>query len=202
MQEENQDSLRQALTQLPSYPAPASCWAHVVAGLNSAPITPQAGLSLRPWQQYSPPSSVWNRIDRQLTDGLSRYRQRRLVVRWAARAAVALLIFTAGYAYANYQSGPKVTYVFQKENSSPISSYTVADWNNDEASFDRVMEQLENINEPTLNALRLELEELNTAKQEIEEMLRAYGQDQQIINQLATIEIERSRLYRQAIDEL
>ncbi|MEM9835581.1 MAG: hypothetical protein AAF828_03715 [Bacteroidota bacterium] len=197
MREENYDKLRRALDQLPQYDTPDQLWSKLDQGLNKAPELTSLGKAL---PAYSPPSGVWNRLNAQL-DTYNKSRGRlRTIYRWTARAAAIVLIFSAGYFVATYDQGPKVNYVYGQEQRQDASF--VADWSEDEASFDRLMEQLANIDEPELNALRLELEELTAAKQEVEEMLRAYGEDKNIIIQLAEIETERSRVYRRAYAEL
>lgn len=77
-----------------------------------------------------------------------------------------------------------------------------ADWNDEEDSFQHIMDQLANIDDPKLNTLRAELEDLTKAKQEVEQMLREYGQDNRVIRQLVEIETQRSQVYRLVINEL
>ena len=198
MKELNYENLRKALDQLPTYDAPVANWDRIDQGLNKAPSPSKLSRSL---PGYSPPTSVWNKLNENLDIVRNNRSRVRSIYRWSARAAAAVLLFGAGYLYATYDAGPKESYVYSQEYSSN-ASFTANDWNDEEASFQRVMEQLAAIDEPELNALRLELEELTAAKKEVEEMLRAYGHDHQIVTQLAEIEVERSRVYRLAIAEL
>lgn len=197
MKEENYDNLRRALDQLRQYDPATNNWDGIDRGLNKEVVSKVAKLL----PSYSPPSTVWNELNGELDKKLSKRRKLTVVYRWSARAAAALIIFGAGYAFATYDTGPKVTYAYQTETPNSASLVSV-DWNAEEESFERVMQQLSAIDEPELNALRLELEELTEAKQEVENMLRAYGNDNKIVRQLVEIESERSRVYRLAIAEL
>jgi len=199
MNELNYENLRRALDQLPSYDAPNANWDCIDQGLNKEPMPSKLSRSL---PGYSPPTSVWNKLNENLDVVRNKRLRIRTIYRWSARAAAAVLLFGAGYVFATYDAGPKETYAYSQEYGATDASFTAADWNDEEDSFQRIMEQLASIDEPELNALRLELEELTAAKKEVEEMLRAYGHDNQIVTQLAEIEIERSRVYRLAIAEL
>lgn len=196
MKEENYDNLRRALDQLRQYDPVDNNWSGIDRGLNNE----VAGEVAKALPSYSPPTAVWNDLNGALDEQVVKRRKLKVVYRWAARAAAAVLIFGAGYTFATYDAGPKVTYAYETEVPSDASF--VSDWDDAEESFDRVLEQLAAIDEPELNALRLELEELTEAKKEVEDMLRAYGNDNKIVRQLVEIESERSRVYRLAIAEL
>lgn len=197
MEEKNYDKLRRALDQLPEYNAPDGLWDGVDLGLNKEP-EPSALSKKMPG--YSPPTTVWNELNSSLDADRKQKTRLRTIYRWSARAAAAIVIFAAGFLAANYNAGPKVSYVYTQE-ANPNASFT-SDWDDAESSFDDLMARLANIDEPELNALRLELEELTAAKKEVEEMLEAYGQDAGIIRKLADIESERSRVYRLARAEI
>lgn len=208
MKEENYDNLRRALDQLPDYTPPNLSWDRIDDGLNGEGIMANkvAGSAAKPdgvtkkLPSYSPPSTVWNQLNGELDRQRARRNKLKVVYRWSARAAAAIVIFVAGYTFATFDQGPKVTYAFTEEE--PSASLVNNDWNQEEESFQRVMDQLSAIDEPELNALRLELEELTQAKKEVEEMLLAYGNDRKVIHQLVEIENERSRVYRRAIAEI
>ena len=116
---------------------------------------------------------------------------------WLGRAAAVLLLFTVGYWSANYDAGPAVA-VQESVEQAPIRPAFTA-LSEDEKSFEEMLRELEERNEPTLNQLRYELEELTFAKRDVEAMLVSYGQDAMVINNLADIARERSAVYRQII---
>lgn len=198
MKEENYDNLRRALDQLPQYSPVPPNWDAIESGLNKTPEPTPAAKAL---PAYSPPTKVWNQLNGVLDQQASRRRRMRVVYLWTARAAAVLLVFWAGYGFATFNSGPKVSFAYSQEAQSDASLVS-NDWNEEEDSFDRVLRELSAIDEPELNALRLELQELTEAKQEVENMLKAYGNDNEVIKQLVEIESERSRVYRLAIAEL
>lgn len=198
MREENYDNLRRALDQLPSYDPSSLNWDGIERRINEEEEPTEAAKVL---PAYAPPSKVWNKLNGQLDQRRKQRHQLKLVYRWVARAAIVVMVFGAGYFSATYDSGPKVSYAFSEEKPSEANFISI-DANEEEARFDRLMEQLSAIDEPELNALRLELEELTAAKKEVEEMLAAYGRDNDIIQQLVEIETERSRVYRRAYAEI
>lgn len=196
MKDQNYDRLRKALDRLPEYQPPTAIWRGMEDGLVRNEDKPDLQMP-----GYSPPTSVWNRLSTDLDVDDKKRGRIRSMSRWAVRIAASALIFTAGFFYATYDEGPKVRYSYGEEAVN-AAMFTAQDWNDEEASFARVMEQLSDIDEPELNALRLELEELTAAKKDVEAMLRSYGNDHRMIGQLAEIESERSRVYRLAIAEL
>ncbi|MBC6993642.1 hypothetical protein QWY85_08680 [Neolewinella lacunae] len=197
MKEKNEARLREALGRLPEYDPPAGVWEDLAAQL---PPELQGRLP-----SYPPPAEVWNAVSRQLDTAQQPGVERplrslpRLPFRWSAVAAVLLLVLGATAVWRGIDPGPKVTYSYGQEISRES---TVADWDNEESSFDRVLAEIEARNEPNLNTLRLELDELTEAKEDIKAMLVAYGEDPEVVRQLAEIERDRSDVYRRIIVEL
>lgn len=204
MKEYNRDSLRRALDQLPQYDPQPSTWEGIECKLAT---TDTDRLSSSPTLQrrlpeYSPPPSVWNQINEQLNQKtatgptpLSRYRQLPAGL-WRIAAAVALLIG----AFALYQSidrGPEVSYSYRKETN--FQPTFVADWRTEDPQFHSLADEIADSDNPTVNRLRGELEELTSARGDIEAMLDNYGHDPHLVRQLGEIERERSEVYRQLI---
>ncbi|NJB87657.1 hypothetical protein GGR26_003441 [Lewinella marina] len=196
MKEKNYDRLRRALDQLPDYGPDDQTWEHIQGGLD-APRVPLA----EQLPTYAPPAQVWNALSRELPPAgrrrLSVVRQAgRRVAALAAAAMVALLVAAGLYLR---DEGPEVTYAYYQEAApAPV----VADWDEDEDSFDRAREVVQQRNEPRLNHLGQELDELTSAREEVKAMLVAYGEDPSIVRQLAEIERERDDVYRRIIVEL
>lgn len=194
MKENNYDNLRRALNQLPSYDPSPMNWGQIELRINDD-IPPTEAAKVLP--SYSPPTNVWNELNGQLDQRSHKKHRLKLVYRWVARAAAVLMIFGAGYAFATFDQGPTVSMAYSEEKPS-VANFVSIDTEDEEARFDELMKQLSKIDEPELNALRLELEELTAAKNEVKAMLEAYGRDNDIIQQLVEIETERSRVYRRA----
>ncbi|MTB49661.1 hypothetical protein [Lewinella sp. W8] len=195
MKERNYDKLRRALDQLPDHQPPADCWRGIERELVGS-----LGDRL---PSYRPPASVWNHLNQELDQGIpqSIHRARRRSLRWVAVAASFLLVLAlAGNWWAQRNAGPTVTVAISSE---PMPTATlVKDWDDEEQSFTEIIEEIDRRDEPTLNNLRYELDELTSAKEEIQAMLVAYGDDPTVVRQLAEIERDRSDLYRRIIVEL
>ena len=198
MKEKNYGTLRSALDRLPDYTPGPAAWKGIAGRLDRAATQTAEGLGQR-LPTYAPPPGVWNAVSQEL-DNRSRTRIRVLPTRWlgAAAAAVAVMVLAVGI-YLGYDGGPEVTYAYGQEAApAPV----VADWDDDEASFARARQEVAQRNDPHLNNLGHELDELTLAREEVKAMLVAYGEDPQVINQLADIERERDDIYRRIIVEL
>ena len=206
MKEHNADNLRRALNRLPQYDAPAGNWAAI-----ERQLTPPLRDRL---PAHQPPATVWNAINAELTAGRAELsdgehapavvrtlpNRRRALRRVLAYAAGLLLLLTAGFGLQDYLAGrAQVSVAYSRE---PAPSPFTDDSELEESSFARAVAQIEARNEPTLNSLRLELDELTAAKREVKAMLVSYGNDPAVIRQLAEIERDRSDIYRRIIVEL
>lgn len=204
MKELNKDILQQALAGLPMYEPDQKVWGGIEQQLGRV----QQSLLREKLPTYAPPSEVWNQINRGLEQSNRSFGQQEKTKKmrpawlvWVGSAAAAVVLFCAGYLFANWHSEPKVSLAIRQEQGSNIGA-VIMDWNDEEESFRHIMDQLADIDEPKLNSLRTQLEELTQAKQEVESMLREYGQDNRVIRQLAEIETQRSQVYRLVINEL
>lgn len=201
MFEHNKDKLRKALDQMPSYVPPSGIWDKIADGLeqegDSEEVLKEAVDKL---PSHIPPVGVWNRLTKMLDEDDSRKRlrvlRRRQVLGWAA--VVALALSTAAWLF--YEPGPKVQMQYAQET---VQEFKLSvDWNSDEGTFAQLEDMLSGVNDPVINKLRLEYEELSTAHQDVEAMLVSYGQDPQLIRQMADIERERTDIYRQIIEQI
>ena len=186
MKECHRKTLTDALGRLPQHHPPPSVW---------------EGIELGRLPTYAPPAEVWNGISAGLDaapEPQQRPTLRRLspTVRRLAAAAVILLVLSLFL--VDTDRGPEVTYAYTQEAPARDAA-VIADWNEDEESFTRVMRQIEDRNEPVLNELGYELSELNAAREEVKAILTAYGQDDSVVRQLGEIERERSDVYRQIL---
>ncbi|MEL6391523.1 MAG: hypothetical protein AAFO91_03620 [Bacteroidota bacterium] len=192
MKELNRERLREALNRLPSYDPPKGIWSAVISSFKTVQ---QQGVSL---PEYSPPSHVWNSINQRLDQSNGQQVRIKKLRFWLSRAAAILLLFTVGYWSATYEQGPSIA-IKESVEQAPIRPTFATFQDDDEQSFQSMLRELEQMNEPVMNQLRYELEELTSAKYEVEAMLVSYGQDAQVMNKLADIERERSAVYRQIL---
>ncbi|OAV42878.1 hypothetical protein [Lewinella sp. 4G2] len=197
MKELNKRTLHDGLNALPQHDPAPGVWREI-----DRQLTPSLGDRL---PSYQPPPAVWNGLAEELSRAEAAPQPaatvtrplRKLPLRWLSVAAAFLLTLGIAYTVATADGGPTVTYAFNKEVAP--STQPVQDWDDDEESFARVLAQLEAINEPELNTMRMELEELTEAKEEVKAVLVAYGDDPAVVRQLAAIERDRSEIYRRII---
>ena len=199
--EHNKDKLQEALQQMRSFSPPDGLWDKISAGMEEPDEDQQAlNEAVDRLPAYTPPVSVWNRLTRVLDQDADRRKlrvvRRRQMMAWAA--VVALLISATAWLW--YEPGPKVSLQYAQETVQEFSA--TQDWNLDEPTFAKLEEVLAGVNDPAINKLRLEYEELSTAHQDVEAMLVSYGQDPQLIRQMADIERERTDIYRQIIEQI
>lgn len=198
--EKNKNTLKEALSQMKTYDAPDRLWSDVESGLdNPIPFTESVlNKAVVKLPQHSPPPSVWNELaktlDNEQTTKVVQFRQRRKLISIAVAAAVLL-----GVAFwVLRETPPTISKVYAQITMQQFQ--LDIDWNADEGSFERIGDQLAQVNDPQLNNLKVELQELNAARNDVKEMLLSYGQDPQLVTQLGDIERERSDIYRQIIE--
>jgi len=198
MPEKNKNTLREALNHLPQHEAPANAWAGISQGLS-----PTLADKL---PTYQPPAGVWNSLSRKLEAEATTApvaKRRRLPVRvlMGAAAAIALLLTVGLGLVSGFQHQQSVTYAYTQE-PAPARSIEDTEQAEDEKSFQRAIAEIEARNEPRLNALRHEFDELTEAINEIKAVQVSYGDDPSIIRQLGEIERDRSDIHRRIIVEL
>lgn len=200
MKEKNSKTLRDALARLREHEAPASAWDGIAADLK--PILADK------LPTYTPAAGVWNTISRkmeQADEALAQGRmakERSLPLRKLAgiAAAIALLV-TVGFGLNHELQTQQTVSVAYSQEVAPAKK--IADWELDEKSFNHARLEIEARDEPALNTLGLEYDELTEASNEIKAMLVSYGgEDPGLIRQLGEIERDRSDVYRRIIVEL
>ena len=198
MKEKNYRTLRDALDRLPEYEPGPAAWSNIANRLAGPADRTRASLADR-LPTYAPPPQVWNKVSQGL-DAPRATVVRRLSPRgWVAVAAAAVVLLLVAVPLIGYDAGPEITYAYTQEATpDPV----VADWDDDETSFVRAREAVQERNEPQLNSLGHELDELTSAREEVKAMLVAYGEDPGMVRQLAEIERERDDVYRRILIEL
>lgn len=199
--EKNRNSLKDALGRMQTYSPADNLWSSLEGKLDE-PADEQDDtpleMAIEKLPGHTPPTQVWNQLNRKLDETQSaqivRLQQRR---RWLIIAAsMALVIGAAAWVFR--EPPPKVTFQYAEET---IQRFGVdIDWRLEGDTFAQLEEFMDNTNDPTINKLRVEYEELSSARNDVEEMLRSYGQDPQLVRQMADIERERTDVYRQIIE--
>lgn len=197
MRELNKQILEKAIKELPQYSPPSEIWDRVEADLLVAEQDGDIAQVAGSLPQYAPPAFIWDQIERQLPANKSKARLIPLGVRRViAVAATAVgVIFTVVLLNIN-RSDTRITYSEEVIEEAVF----VNDWNTDEEGFEVVLAELEGSEYygqiPEVQELKYELEELNEAKADIESMMEQYGTDQEFIENMKEIEMERTELIK------
>lgn len=198
-EEQNYQTLRNAIQQLPDYEPSIAVWEVIDQRLKSEETLDNALAQLT---TYAPPTAVWERISEDLEKPAT---VRRLRLVWIGAAAAAVLVVSAGTYFWNTQTPEPVEtlQVVYQEVEQP-SNIVKADWDDDEADIDFVAkayaQRVAFLQKD--DSLLSELEELNQAKLEIKTMLAKYGNDANLIRTIADIERQRSAIVKQMATEI
>lgn len=207
IQERNRATLIKAIEALPEYQPGPDVWAAVSEALTLETTEQEAfQQAIDALPRYAPPPQVWEAIVHDLATGKRNapvktgFRLRRRIVQASVAASLLLAAALAGKLYVDRP----VTSV-ELSYSEEIRSDDLYrdDWNQDAASFDEVIRQYTSnpllSEQPDFRNLREELDELNSAKQEIEQMMEQYGRDPDLIRQIGEIERERSEILKKIV---
>ncbi len=195
-QEHNSQTLQRAIQALPSYQPSEDLWDTIEEELEQG-AERSKGWPLDHLPVHQPSPSIWENIARELDQPADKDRPlplRRMNWRKLSRiAAISLFLITAWLMFI-MKSGPKVSYGEASIQASNTLAYkpTAAE---DEPMILMVRQAFEKSplaqQQNTYNSLLSELKELDQAKNDILDMMEYYGQDEQMIRELA--EIERAR---------
>ncbi|MEO1713066.1 MAG: hypothetical protein AAFU60_07000 [Bacteroidota bacterium] len=206
--EENKQTLRDALGDLPSYSAPDEVWGQIEEELNREVKEAPLQVALRALPSYEPPAVVWDQIENQLPTTAKVRVLHPTALRWAgfAAAAVALLLLARPF--------------WQSTGSEPIAYETTVsyrtetvdarlldrDWTDDEQAFAQVDELCERhpflCKLQDITDMRTELQELTQAKEALQTALGSYGTDQHLLKQMTKIELERTQLLKKLLNRI
>jgi hypothetical protein len=189
--EQNKAALKKAILALPSYQPPEGLWGDIEKQLDDASALDAA---IEKLPDYHPPAQVWENIRQELEEPAPKPRLRIMSSLFLPRAAaVALIIIAAGLGLLLFDRDEAVNVNYAE--TTVIEKQIQVDYQEDEPMIQMVSQAFEESpvarQQDNYDRLRAELEELDQAKQDILDMMDAYGEDPQMIKQLA--DIERSR---------
>lgn len=198
-EEQNYQTLRNAINQLPGYEPNTDIWKEINQRLKGEENLDNALAQLA---TYPPPAAVWERISADLEKPAN---VRRLRPVWISAAAAAVVVVSVGTYLWNVQTPEplETLQVVYQEVEQP-NNVVKADWDEDEADIALVTKayaQRVSLLQKDKSLLS-ELEELNLAKQEIKTMLAKYGNDADLIRTIADIERQRSNIVKQMATEI
>lgn len=193
--EKNKHILQEALARLPQYEPPKQNWDYILADLDLDAQAPTWKTQLKSLPTYAPPEASWEQIAVELP--ATSAKRVRLWTRWAAAAAVALLLTVGWWQNQNTET---VQLSFSQE---VISDHAMPeDWDQDEESIAEVMRTVANSpleNPADFDRLKEDLNELNQAKAELLALMETYGRDPKVIREIGEIERQRSAVIKKVV---
>lgn len=192
--------LGEMVQTLPEYAPPAMVWEDIDEKLGIAQVEEPLMTALEQLPIYEPPSLVWKGIEAQLAPA----KEAKVVTLawrgWIAAAAMVGVMLLAGVLFFN-QDSETITIAYSEEvrNAEELKP----DWYEDEDAFATILAicktQTFTCEAPEFKSLKTELEELNDARTALEEVMGDYGQDNNLMKQLARIEHERSDVLKEMV---
>lgn len=192
--EQNRATLKKAILALPSYQAPEGLWNDIAQQLDEEASSSSFASVIDELPEYRPPAFVWENINQALEEPVSKPALKVLSSSFLTRAAAVLLIIAAsylGYTLFNTGNEAKVSYAESTIMENPVE----IDFQEDEPMIRMVSQAFEESpvarQQSDYDRLLGELKELDQARQDVLDMMESYGEDSQMIKELA--DIERSR---------
>lgn len=195
--QQKEAALRQAVQVLPELTPPTPLWDAISAELTFREKEAALHRALRRLPEYEPPPAVWQEVNASLNQSPLRKTLRFLKpYRWAAAAAV--IGISAGIAYLGNQSQTTITYLTSTEQAPAGYSLEMADQDQDAiheigSAFTAYHNQY---NDPQGEELIKELNELESASKELRQVLRDYGFDEKLAQELTRVELQRDQVVR------
>lgn len=197
--EKNRQTLKKAVGQLPEYAAPERLWSEIAAGLDQQQ---EWRAAIRQLPVYSPPDRIWDQIDRELNRHSQKTslvrRLRALPYRQLAAAVVTGLLIAGWWSVARVDEPVKTSISYSEEVQMP--SATVSDWGEDDQVMSMVMQEADQspiAERDIIQRLKSEFRELTDARTEVEEMLKRYGRNEDLLREIARIERARSLVVKE-----
>jgi len=196
-QEKNRKTLLKAVQFLPDYPAPKQIWDRIEPQLEQQD---RLHTAVRELPRYNAPRKVWEQIEKTLDRQPRRpaiYRRILRVSSWGVAAMVAGLACCIWWIVSSEPAAVTTIAYTQEVLAAPAAD---ADWQAEDQTFEMVIQQINSspiLEEGAVKRLKLEYTELTDARKEVEGMLGRYGNDTSLLQEIARIERERSRVIKQ-----
>lgn len=196
--EEQKASLKRAIAALPSYEAPSFVWNEIELQLEDDLKDRLIEETIPQLKTYAAPDFVWEKIEKNL--GQPRSSKLTALYNWKKIGSIAaslLILMTLVYQLWP-TSEPPASYTAYTE---PVDQYLLeADWDADEATFAQVVKMYDDYSKTFKDTesigLKAELLELNEARKELKTAIDLYGNDHELIRQLAALERDRTQVIK------
>ncbi len=196
MKEINRSTLIEALSMLPQHDPPDELWPVVETELDLLAVLPEKESLAEVMAEFDPPGEVWEKVSNQL------HKEGRVVPfrKWIARIAAAVVLLMASWWALNFNRPVQDEGVisYSVEVLDPILEKN--DWDEDEDAFQQFMALCRNghfiCEQASFKNLESELEELTEAKNDLKEVIGAYGATPELVQQMKEIELERTDILK------
>lgn len=199
--DKNKHTLEEAIGKLPQYQPPTMLWDNISEELEMDRQDVQWRSKIDELPQHEAPSFIWDNIAQELPAEEAAPRKGkliRLLPRIAAAASVMLLL-AVGFWWQS-RSAAKVELIMTQE-IVPEGEWP-EDWEQEDAEIESVMQLAANspMDRPEdFERLKADLEELNSARAELLELMEAYGKDPKVMKEIGEIERQRSAVVKQVV---
>lgn len=188
----SETGLKNAIRQLPTYEPNNVLWSRIESDLELNNAVQQLPI-------YEPNDALWDRIEVNLPT-----KNRRIHLMWRSVAAAMVLVIAATFLWQFQEN--KATIAVEQTEEVYNNKLLVADWDADEADFERIHEWC--VRHPFLceteevKTLQEELAELEEAKALLLQQMNKYGKQARLVHQVKNIEQERSEVVRALVKEI
>jgi len=198
MIEINKHILKQAIEQLPQHEPKDSLWDDLSHALDADLEQQKLEQTIGELPSYNPPDSIWDNIEEGL-DQQGKGRVGSLRTRWMGYVAAAALFGGLIFSVLVLNQSTDSVHISYSEETIELPANTF-DWNTDEDAFAYIKElcaiEAPVCKTPDFIDLNTELKELETAKNELQEVLNEFDSQDELIMQMAKIERERSDIMK------
>lgn len=197
MEERNKHTLDAAIKGLKQYDPPTELWSKINAVMDADRAI---NVRVEALPTHTPPSNLWNKIQESLPEKEAiKSTEPKVVPLWKklSIAASFLLVLSAGmWLFSRDYSDLEYTVTTEKVNPKIFRST----WHEDDASFDVVIQEISTSpvlsKQEDVKRMLYEWQELQAARVEVEDMIRRYGNDAQVLDQIKDIELDRTVLIK------
>jgi len=202
--------LRQAIRNLPDHEPPASLWENIQEAVNEENTELPLQRAIAELPSYDPPSFVWEAIEAELGESSKQVAIEssiKVIPLWrrpAVAAGLTALICAMAWLFFAPNDGEKVSMAYSTIEIN--TDFDDKEELRDEEAFELVMNefnhQLAMLNDPYLEELKKELDDLDLAKRQLEKVIGAYGDDEELIQQITRIEHDRSAVLKEMVNKI
>ena len=200
--EYNRDPLKKALEQLRRYEPEAYLWDHIEQGMTRRQEQDKLQAALTRLPRYEPRPDTWSRIEPYLP-AKQKSPVYRLLFRAAAVAAIFAGLIPALQWLGAFEQEARVQLIYSLEEAPPPLPIR---WEEDQAEIELIKERFAAI--PGFAAaddhdrLLRELQELESAKAELEAAIEKYGINDLLAREMAGIEKERTSVLEEMASQI